>query len=319
MAKLIIERLLLGLMTVAIVSVLIFTSVEALPGDACTAFLEREAHGQLLENCRKERGLDRPAARRYLDWVAGAVRGDFGRTANGEQAISEVVGTRARNSMLLAGVATLIGIPLAIFLGIVTALARDRPADVWISAFAILAMTIPEFVSATVLMLVFSAWLGWLPGVVLVSADAPVAALLPQIVLPVVTVTLVLTAHILRMVRSSVIEVMASDYVQMARLKGVPYWQIVFRHVLPNALLPAINIVALTIAWLLGGLVVIEIVFNYPGLGRLMIEAITKRELAIVQTVALILALVYVGVNLAADVLTLLANPRLRTMHGRGR
>jgi peptide/nickel transport system permease protein len=178
-------------------------------------------------------------------------------------------------------------------------------------------MTIPEFVSATVLILLFSVWLGWLPGVVLVSPNAPLEALLPQIILPVVTVTLVLTAHIMRMVRSSVIEVMASDYVQMAKLKGVPYWQMVWRHVLPNALLPAINIVALTIAWLLGGLVVIEIVFNYPGLGRLMIDSITRRELPIVQAIALILAVIYVGVNLSADILTMIANPRLRTMHGR--
>ncbi|MEZ5843792.1 MAG: ABC transporter permease [Hyphomicrobiaceae bacterium] len=319
MLRLIVRRLLLGLVTIGLVVVLIFVAVEALPGDACTAFLEREAQGQLLENCRKERGLDRPAVARFAGWLGGALLGDFGRTASGELSIAEIVGTRARNSLLLAGVATLMGIPLAIFLGVVTALRRDRWADVSISSLAILAMTVPEFVTATVLLLVFSAWLGWLPGVVLVSANAPLSALLPQIILPVITVTLVLTAHILRMVRSSVIEVMSSDYVQMARLKGVPYWQIVFRHVLPNALPPAINVVALTIAWLLGGLVVIEIVFNYPGLGRLMIEAITQRELAIVQTVALILALVYVGVNLMADVLTLVFNPRLRTMHGRER
>lgn len=316
MLRLIVKRLLLGLVTVALVSVLIFVAVEALPGDACTAFLERDAHGQLLANCRKERGLDQSATARYVDWVSGAISGEFGRTGNGEQAVASVIGARARNSFLLAGVATLLGIPLAIFLGVVTALARDRVADVAISSLAILAMTVPEFVTATMLLLVFSAWLGWLPGVVLVSANAPLSTLLPQIVLPVITVTLVLTAHILRMVRSSVIEVMTSDYVQMARLKGVPYWQIVFRHVLPNALPPAINIVALTIAWLLGGLVVIEIVFNYPGLGRLMIEAITQREFAIVQAVALILAAVYVTVNLLADVLTLLTNPRLRTMQG---
>lgn len=319
MARMMLRRLLLGLATVALVSVLIFAAVEALPGDACTAILERDAHGAMLEACRKEMGLERPAHARYLGWVAGVLRGDLGKTASGEHAIAEIVGPRARNSLVLAAAATLLGIPLAILLGILTALLRDRQADIWISSLAILAMTIPEFVSATVLILIFSVWLGWLPGVVLVSPNAPLSALLPQIVLPVVAVTLVLTAHILRMVRSSVIEVMASDYVQMARLKGVPYWQMVFRHVLPNALPPAINVVALTIAWLLGGLVVIEIVFNYPGLGRQMIESITKRDLPVVQAIALILAGVYVGVNLAADLLTLVFNPRLRTLQGQRR
>ncbi len=314
---LILRRLLLGLTSVVLVSIIIFAGVEALPGDACTAFLEREAEGKRLENCRADLGLDRPAVERFLSWAGGALRGDFGVSPDGQQSIAGIVGTRARNSLVLAVAAAVIGIPMAIVLGVVTALWRDRQVDIWVSAVAIFAMTIPEFVSATLLILVFSVWLGWLPGVVLVSADVPVSELLREIVLPVIAVSMVLTAHILRMVRTSVIEVMASDYVQMARLKGVPYWQMVFRHVLPNALLPAINVIALTIAWLLGGLVVIEVVFNYPGLGRLMIDAIADRDLPVVQAIALILALVYVGVNLTADLLTLLANPRLRTMYSR--
>jgi peptide/nickel transport system permease protein len=178
-------------------------------------------------------------------------------------------------------------------------------------------MTIPEFVSSTVLILVFSVWLGWLPGIVLTSANASAAEFFPEIILPVIVVAMVMTAHILRMVRTSVIDVLASDYVRMATLKGVPYWQIVFHHVLPNALLPAINVVALTIAWLLGGVVVIEVVFNYPGLGRMMIDSISDRDLPVVQAIALILATVYVSVNLTADLLTMIANPRLRTLHMR--
>jgi peptide/nickel transport system permease protein len=178
-------------------------------------------------------------------------------------------------------------------------------------------MTIPEFVSSTVLILVFSVWLGWLPGIVLTSANASAVEFFPEIILPVIVVAMVMTAHILRMVRTSVIDVLASDYVRMATLKGVPYWQVVFRHVLPNALLPAINVVALTIAWLLGGVVVIEVVFNYPGLGRMMIDSISDRDLPVVQAIALILATVYVSVNLTADLLTMIANPRLRTLHMR--
>ena len=175
-------------------------------------------------------------------------------------------------------------------------------------------MTIPEFVSSTVLILIFSVWLGWLPGIVITRPDAPLFEFLSDIILPIVVLAFVMTAHILRMVRTSVIDVMASDYVQMAQLKGVPYWQMVFKHVLPNALLPTINLVALTIAWLLGGTLVIEVVFNYPGLGRLMVKAIFFRDLAMVQAIALILATLYVGLNLFADLLTLVVNPRLRTM-----
>ncbi|MFM9013742.1 MAG: ABC transporter permease, partial [Gemmatimonadota bacterium] len=194
---------------------------------------------------------------------------------------------------------------------------RDGAPDVVLSAGAIFAMTIPEFVSATVLIFVCSIWLDLGPGIVTVSASAPATAFVPGIVLPVVVLTMVMTAHVLRTVRSSVIETLESDYVQMARLKGVPYWRMVLRHVLPNALLPAINVVALTIAWLLGGGVVVEKVFNYPGLGHYMIDAISDRDLPVVQAIALILAAVYVGVNLAADMLTMVLNPRLRTLRAR--
>jgi peptide/nickel transport system permease protein len=210
-----------------------------------------------------------------------------------------------------------VGVPLAIFLGVIISLWRDKPIDLFFSTVAIFAMTIPEFVSSTVLILVFSVWLGWQPGIVLTSVNASAVEFFPEIILPVIVVAMVMTAHILRMVRTSVIDVLASDYVRMATLKGVPYWQIVFHHVLPNALLPAINVVALTIAWLLGGVVVIEVVFNYPGLGRMMIDSISDRDLPVVQAIALILSTVYVSVNLTADLLTMIANPRLRTLHMR--
>lgn len=317
MLRMLIRRLALGAITVFLVSLIIFAGVEILPGDACTAFLEREAQGQLLENCRQELGLNRPATERYLEWAAGAVTGDLGVSANGQKQITELVGYRLRNTLLLASCAMLAGIPLALFLGVVAALWRDRMADLTISTIAIGAMTIPEFVSATLLILIFSVWLGWIPGIVLTSANAPISEFFPEIFLPMMVLTFVMTAHILRTVRSSVIEAMASDYAQMATLKGVPYWRIVFRHVLPNALLPAINVVALTIAWLLGGVVVIETVFNYPGLGRMMIDSISDRDLPVTQAIALIIASVYVGVNLAADLLTMIANPRLRTLHMR--
>lgn len=318
MLRLILRRLALGAVTVVLVTVIIFTGIEILPGDACTAYLEREAQGQRLENCRVALGLQRSAVERYFDWVGGALQGDWGVAANASKPVAEIVGPRMRNSIVLAVASLTVGIPMAMFFGVITALWRDRKIDLWISTIAIFAMTIPEFVSATVLVLVFSVWLGWMPGIVISPAQAPLSQLLPEIILPVVAIAMVMTAHILRMVRTNVIEVMASEYVQMATLKGVPYWRVVFRHALPNALLPAINVVALTVAWLLGGVVVIEVVFNYPGLGRLMIDAISDRDLPVVQAIALILALIYVGVNLLADVLTMIANPRLRTAQTRG-
>jgi len=178
-------------------------------------------------------------------------------------------------------------------------------------------MTIPEFVTATILVLVFSIWLGWLPAVVLTPADAPPLDFFPEFVPASIVLTFVMVAHIMRMVRSSVIEVMASDFVQMAQLKGVPYWRIVFRHALPSALLPAINVVALTVAWLLGGVVVVEVVFNYPGLGRMMIDAISDRNLPVIQAITLLVAATYVAINLVADLLTILLNPRQRSQLGR--
>ncbi len=315
MIQLLLRRLALGFVTVWLVSVIIFLGVEALPGDACTAVLERDAHGEALAKCRVDMGLNAPALTRYVDWAGDALQGDFGVSANGQESISEIVGYRVRNSLLLAAGALSVGIPLSIFLGVVAGLWRDTWIDLVFSTGAIFAMTIPEFVAATILILIFAIWLGWVPAIVLTPADAPPLDFFPEFVLAAVVLTMIMIAHIMRMVRSSVIEAMASDYIQMATLKGVPYWQIVFRHALPNALLPAINVIALTVAWLLGGVVVVEVVFNYPGLGRLLIDAISDRDLPVVQAITMIVAATYVGVNLVADILGLVLNPRLRSHH----
>ncbi len=317
MLRMVLQRLMLGVITLGLVSLIIFAALEILPGDACTALLKQDAQGQRLLNCQKELGLDRPAYQRYLSWAGGAVQGDLGLSAHSNKPISSMVADRLKNSLLLGVTALAVGLPLAFAAGILAALRRDKALDLVLSSLAIGAMTIPEFVSATVLILVFSGWLGWLPGIVLTPPGAPLAKFFPEIILPVAVLAMVMTAHILRTVRSSMLEVLDSDYVRMATLKGVPYRTMVLRHVLPNALLPAINVVALTVAWLLGGVVVIEMVFNYPGLGRLMIGAISDRDLALVQSIALIVATVYVLVNLSADLLTLVANPRLRTAVGK--
>ena len=314
MLILVLKRILLGLITLFIVSLITFVGVEVLPGDACTTYLEREAYGAALEACYKRLGLDIPAYERYVSWAIGVIQGDFGYSLSGEMKINDVLGPRVKNSLVLASASILIGIPIALLLGIITALWRDKMPDIIISTFTIFSMTIPEFISATLLILIVAIWLEWLPGIVIVPTGASVSELLPNIILPFIAISMIMTAHMARMVRSSVIQVMASDYVQMAILKGVPYWKMVFKHVLPNALLPAINVVALTIAWLLGGVVVTEVVFNYPGLGRLVIESISNRDLPVVQALAIILASIYVIINLIADLLTLMLNPRLKSL-----
>lgn len=314
MLLLVLKRILLGFITLFIVSLITFSGVEVLPGDACTTYLEREAYGAALEACYERLGLNTPAHERYISWAVGVLQGDFGYSLSGEMRINDVLGPRVKNSMVLASASILIGIPIALLLGIITALWRDKLPDIIISTITIFSMTIPEFISATLLILIVAIWLEWLPGIVIVPTGASISELLPNIILPVIAISMIMTAHMARMVRSSVIQVMASDYVQMAILKGVPYWTMVFKHVLPNALLPAINVVALTIAWLLGGVVVTEVVFNYPGLGRLVIESISNRDLPVVQALAIILASIYVIINLIADLMTLMLNPRLKSL-----
>ncbi|WP_370277491.1 ABC transporter permease [Pontibacterium sp.] len=313
MFKLILQRLGLAVFTLFTVCVLVFGVTEALPGDVCTAYLGRDAQGTRLENCRQARNLDQPALQRFADWGKGVLQGDLGTSLKRDKPINDLVATRMRNTAVLGLGAALIGIPLAIFLGVLAALRRDRTPDMVISGSSIFAMTIPEFVTATVLIYVFAIQLQWFPAVTTVRHNAPLEQLIPNIILPMITLALVMMAHILRMIRSAMIDVMAGDFVQMARLKGVPYWRIVFLHALPSAMLPAINIIALTIAWLLGGVVIIEQVFNYPGIGTLMIRAIYDRDLPLVQAIALILAAVYVACNLLADLSSLALNPRLRS------
>ena len=314
MARLILQRFGFALLTIVLVSLITFIGTEALPGDSCSAYLGRDATPEGLRICREKRGENRPMIQKYAEWAGNILRGDLGVSMNGDRDINGIVSARLRNTALLAFFASIIGIPLAMFLGVITGLARDRLPDVAISTTAIVAMTLPEFVTATILIYIFSIKLEWFNAIAVLRTNASWLDLLSTIALPVLTLVLVMTAHILRMVRTSVIDVMAGDFVQMAQLKGVPYCHIVFKHVLPNALLPSIPVIALTIAWLLAGLVIIEKVFNYPGLGNEMLNAIAQRDIPVVLAIAMLLALVYVVVNLFSDLLTLFLNPKLRTM-----
>lgn len=315
MLKLALQRIVLAVFTLVLVAVVVFITTELLPGDICTTYLGRDVRNEeRLERCRQERGLNRPPLERFGEWAGGILQGDLGTSLNRDRPIAEVIGNRLRNTFVLGIAAALVGIPIAIVLGVIIALKRDTALDVTVSSAALFAMTLPDFVIATVLVFIFSIVLGWLPAVTLVAVNAPISELLPNIVLPIVVLTFVMVAHIMRLVRTSMIDVLESEYVQMARLKGVPGRQIIVRHVLPNALLPAINIIALTLGWLLGGTTIIESIFNYPGVGTLLIKAISDRDIPLVQSLALLLALIYIGLNLVADLLTLALNPRLQTM-----
>lgn len=313
MIVLIARRLVLAVVTLFIVSLIVFIGVEALPGDAATAYLGQSATPESLKALREEFGLNAPAYQRYLNWLTDILQGDLGDSMVRRKPVSKIIGNQFRNTVVLAVAAAIVGIPLAVVLGVIAGLTRDKWPDIFVSTGAIVGMTLPGFVTAIILIYIFAIRLEWFPAVTLVSTDAPVSEILPNIILPIITLTLIMMAHILRLVRTSMIDVMESNYVQMAQLKGVPKRQVVFRHALPNAMLPTINIVALNIAWLLGGIAIIEAVFNYPGIGKLMINAITDRDLALVQGIAIILSVAYISVNLIADLLTLMLNPKLRT------
>ena len=314
---LILRRIFLASVTLLFISIIIFLGVEALPGDAATAYLGQSATPESLSALREEFGLNAPAHERYLNWLGDMLRGDLGNSMSRRgKPVSEIIGNQFRNTVVLALAAAIVGIPLAIILGVFTGLTRDKWPDIVVSFGAILGMTLPGFVTATVLIYIFSLKLEWFPAIAMVPTDAPVSEILPNIVLPIVTLTFIMVAHILRLVRTNMIDVMVSNYVQMARLKGVPFMKIVFQHALPNAMLPSINVIALTMAWLLGGVAVIETVFNYPGIGKLLVNAIGDRDLALVQGIAIILASIYIGLNFIADLLALVLNPRLRTTRG---
>ncbi|UCC53175.1 MAG: ABC transporter permease [Anaerolineaceae bacterium] len=316
MAILVGRRFVLAIITLFIISLIVFLGVEALPGDAATAYLGQSATPESLDALREEFGLYAPMHERYLTWLGGILQGDLGTSMVRRNPVSEVIGNQLRNTVVLALAAAIVGIPLAIFLGVIAGLTRDKWPDIFVSTTSIVGMTLPGFVTATLLIFIFAIRLEWFPAITMVPTDSSIGELLPNIVLPIITLTFIMVAHILRMVRTNMIDVMTSDYVQMARLKGVPKRRIVFRHALPNAMLPTINVVALTLAWLLGGVAVIETVFNYPGIGKLMINSITDRDFPTIQAIAIVLAIVYITVNLVADLLTLVLNPRLRTARG---
>jgi peptide/nickel transport system permease protein len=314
----VVRRVISSLVTLMVVATLIFVATEVLPGDVATAVLGREATPKRLAELRAQLQLDRPATERYWDWLSAFVQGDWGNSlARPQQEIRPLIGERLRNSLWLSSIAGIVGIVISLVLGVFAGLYRNRWFDVVVSTVSLIGMSLPEFVIGSLLMLLFGVVWALLPAVTIVQPQATLGELIPSMILPSLTLVIVMVAYILRMVRSSVIDVAHSEYVQMAYLKGVPHRRVVWRHIIPNALIPSINAVALTIAWLIGGIVVVESVFNFPGIGRLLSSAVSDRDLPLVQALGLVGAVIYIGINICADIATLWLTPRLRTQYWR--
>jgi peptide/nickel transport system permease protein len=304
------RRLALGVLTLFVVSIIIFGSVELLPGDVASAVLGQGATPETLENFRRELGLYDPPVSRYFDWLGGVFSGDFGNSlANGRE-ISGLIADRLGNTIFLACFAAIIAIPLAVGLGILAALFRSSFFDRVASVSTLSAVSFPEFFLAYVLILTLAQG-GWFPSLARVEDGAGFWERVHVTFLPAMTLTLVITAHMMRMTRAAIVNLLASAYIEMAHLKGVPPWRVVVFHALPNALAPIINVIAINLAYLITGVVVVEVVFVYPGLGQLMVDSVAKRDIPVVQAISLLFAGVYVLMNLTADVFATLSNPRL--------
>jgi peptide/nickel transport system permease protein len=307
-------RLLFGLLTLFVVSVVIFGATELLPGDLARELLGQSATPETLAALREQLGLNDPAPVRYWNWLTGALQGDFGVSLANRRPIAELIAARLGNTLFLAAYAAAMAVPLSLVLGILAALWRNSVFDRAVNAGALTSISFPEFFVAYILIF----WLaqsGLFPSMVRISPATTFADRLYMTFLPALTLTLVVTAHMMRMTRAAIINLMAQPYIEMARLKGLSPVRVILRHALPNALAPIINVVALNLAYLITGVVVVEVVFVYPGLGQLMVDSVSNRDIAVVQAVALIFAAAYVLLNLLADVLSTLSNPRL--MHRR--
>ena len=312
MLRLVAQRFAFGLMTLLAASVLIFAGTEVLPGDLASAILQNNATPESLAEMRKELGLDRPAYVRYGEWLGGAAHGDFGRSLANERDVAQEIAPRLKNTLFLALYAAVIAVPLAVGLGLMAAIWQGGIYDRLVNVVTLMTISVPEYFLAYILIKYLAVSLGWFPSLANVTAETGLVERLDLTFLAMLTLVLVIVAHMMRMTRASVLAVMSSPYIEMALLKGLPKWRIVVQHALPNALAPIINVIALNLAYLVVGVVVVEAVFVYPGLGQLMVDAVTKHDVPVVQACGLIFATAFILLNMTADILAILSNPRLR-------
>jgi peptide/nickel transport system permease protein len=311
----ILRRVLLGLLTLFLVSLVVFASTQALPSDPARAILGRTATPESLKALREQLHLNHSVVSQYTHWFGGMLTGDLGNSlaARGEP-VTTVLGKRLENSAVLVLLAAVISIPLSILLGVISARRRDGPLDHAMSLVLLALAALPEFVVGIALVLLFATRVFHvLPAVSLIPPDSSPWRNLKELILPTATLVLAVSPYVARIMRASMVEVLESDFVEMARLKGLPDRHVLWRHAVPNAIAPAIQVIALNLAYLAGGIVVVEYVFAYPGIGSALVDAVANRDLPIVQALAVLIAAVYVGCNLLADIATILVSPRLRT------
>lgn len=309
---LILRRLLAGVAMIAVVSALIFAGIQLLPGNAATAILGQTATPEAVRALNAQLGLDQPAVSRYLGWLWGVLGGDFGHSFTSRQSIAPVLAWRLENTLVLAGCTAVIAVPLALLIGFLSVRYQGSWLDRLLNLFTRVAVALPEFFSGYLLILIFSITLFWLPSNSSVNDGMPLGAHLTAIALPCLTLVLAVLGHMSNMTRAALIGAQNAAYVDTALLKGMSPSAILLRHVLPNAWGPIINVIVLNLAYLMVGVVIVESVFVYPGLGQYMVDSISKRDMPVIQGCALVLATIYILLNLLADVVSLMANPRLR-------
>jgi len=310
--KLIAQRLALGILLLFAVSVLIFAGTQLLPGDVAQAVLGQSATPEALANLRAELGLNEPSYIRYFDWLGGALTGDLGTALSNGQDISEALGKRLSNTLFLAMWAAIISVPLAILLGLVAVQHRNGFIDKLISATTLTSISLPEFFIGYLLVYFVAVELQWFPSVSTVYDGMGFADRMSAIALPCATLTLVVLAHMMRMTRAAILNVMQSAYIETAELKGLSPFRIILRHAFPNAIAPIVNVVMLNLAFLVVGVVVVEVIFVYPGMGQYLVDHVSKRDIPVVQACGMIFAAVYISLNIVADIVAIVANPRLR-------
>lgn len=305
-------RAVLGVLTLFAVSLLLYLGTQLLPGDVASALLGQSATPEALAVLRAKLGLNEPAYLRYLHWLWGVVHGNLGNSLTSGEPIAGALMPRLINTLFLAGYAAIIAVPLALGLGILSAIREGSIMDRAASIISLATISFPEFFVSYILIVIFASQLGWLPSLATVYDGMGFWDRVNATTLPAITLTLVVVAHMLRMTRTSTLAVMSTPYVETAFLKGLSRSRVVLNHALPNALGPIINVVAINLAYLVVGVVVVEVVFVYPGVGQLMVDAVTKRDLPTVQACGLVFAIVFIGLNTLADICASLANPRLR-------
>ncbi len=312
LSRLLMQRLVLALLALVIVSALLFFATNLLPGDVASALLGQQATPEALQRIRETLGLNHPAWARYLHWLVALLHGDLGLSLASGRPVAAVLLPRLGNTLLLASLAAAIAVPLSLSLGVLCAMNENGVFDRLVSTLSVMSISVPEFFLAYVLISVFAVQLGWLPSLAAIDPRMGFGARLAAVALPAGTLVLVVLAHMVRMTRASLLSVMSAPYIEMAFLKGLKRSTVVLRHALPNAAAPILAVVTMNLGYLVVGVVVVEVVFVYPGAGQLMVDAVAKRDLPVVQACGILFAATYVVLNTGADMIAVLANPRLR-------